>query len=159
MVSLRSNAVGSNLPSRIVRVFVVDDEPVIALTLAAILQCNGFTAQSFTDPLKALKAARSTAPDLLISDIMMPELSGMDLAIQMQSLCPRCKVLLFSGQANFTALMRQTTMGWKSDFHILAKSVNPRELLRAIREQRPQCVTQSYVADPVQLLVSDVVVP
>jgi CheY-like chemotaxis protein len=54
------------------RIFGVDDEPVIASTLATILQMNGFSAKFFTRRLEALAAARSKAPDLLISDITMP---------------------------------------------------------------------------------------
>jgi hypothetical protein len=45
-------------------IFVVDDEHVIASTLAAILQMNGFSAKFFTCPLEALTAARLKAPDL-----------------------------------------------------------------------------------------------
>jgi len=48
------------------RVFVVDDEPVIASTLAAILKLHGYSATAFTFPLEALVAARSKAPDLVI---------------------------------------------------------------------------------------------
>jgi CheY-like chemotaxis protein len=55
-------------------VYVVDDEPSIALTIAAVLRISGFSAEAFTKPLEALKAARMLAPDLLISDVMMPEL-------------------------------------------------------------------------------------
>ncbi|HUV95955.1 MAG TPA: response regulator [Acidobacteriaceae bacterium] len=62
------------------RVFVVDDEDVIASTLAMILRLQGgFHATSFTDPLKALAAARVEAPDLLISDVVMPEPSVITL--------------------------------------------------------------------------------
>jgi CheY-like chemotaxis protein len=50
------------------RIFVVDDEPVIASSLAAILRMNGFSARFFTSPLEALAAARSESPDLVISD-------------------------------------------------------------------------------------------
>ena len=82
------------------RVFVVDDEDVIASSLAMILRFQGgFHARSFTNPLEALRAAQLEAPDLLISDVVMPELSGIDLAIQLREYCPDCKVLLFSGQA------------------------------------------------------------
>jgi CheY-like chemotaxis protein len=80
------------------RVFVVDDEPVIASTLAAILRMHGFSAKFFTSPLEALTAARAKSPDLLISDVEMPGLSGIDLAIQMRAQFPACKILLFSGQ-------------------------------------------------------------
>src|ERR1022692_3125646 len=59
-------------------VFVVDDEPIISSTIAMILECKGFDAKSFTNPIKALAAACLQAPDLLISDVVMPELSGVD---------------------------------------------------------------------------------
>jgi CheY-like chemotaxis protein len=58
--------------NRAPRIFVVDDEPVIASTLAAILQMNGFSAKFFTCPLGALAAARLKAPNLLISDVVKP---------------------------------------------------------------------------------------
>jgi len=46
------------------RIFVVDDEPVIASSLAAILRMKGFSARIFSSPLEALSAARSESPDL-----------------------------------------------------------------------------------------------
>lgn len=61
-------------------VFVVDDEDVIASTLAMILRSQGgFEAGAFTMPLDALEAAQLYAPDLLISDVVGPALSGIDL--------------------------------------------------------------------------------
>jgi DNA-binding NtrC family response regulator len=81
------------------RVFVVDDERVIASTTTTILQVNGYEARSFLNPLEALEAARNGAPDMVIADVVMPGLSGIDLAIRLKELCPTCKVLLFSGQA------------------------------------------------------------
>src|ERR1035441_559029 len=81
------------------RVFVVDDEAIIATTLAVILRNEGFETHSFTSPRDALKAARDDAPDLLVADVMMPEMSGIELAIQFQRSFSRCKILLFSGQA------------------------------------------------------------
>src|SRR5271168_2130872 len=80
-------------------IFVVDDEPVIASSLAAILRMNGFSARFFTRPLEALAAARSESPDLVISDVAMLGISGIELAIQMTAQCPNCKILLFSGRA------------------------------------------------------------
>ena len=65
------------------RIFVADDEPVIASTLATILQMSGFSAEFFTSPLEALTAARSKAPDLLVSDVTTG-ISGIDCASQMR---------------------------------------------------------------------------
>ena len=88
-------------------VYVVDDEHVVASTLAAILQMHGFAAKFFTSPLEALTAVRSKAPDLLISDVEMPGISGIDLAIQMKAQFPTCKILLLSGQAATLDLLQQ----------------------------------------------------
>src|SRR5947207_839388 len=74
------------------RIFVVDDEKMISLTAAAILRRSGFDATAFTNPLESLAAAFSGQPDLLISDVMMPELSGIELAVQIRQVCPNCQI-------------------------------------------------------------------
>jgi DNA-binding NtrC family response regulator len=110
------------------RIFVDDDEPLIAASLAAILQMNGFSARFFTCPLEALAAARSESPDLIISDVAMPGISGIDLAIQMRAQYPNCKVLLFSGQAATSDLLENArAQGY--DFRLLQKPVHPSEFL------------------------------
>jgi DNA-binding response OmpR family regulator len=81
------------------RIFVVDDEPVIASTLAVIFNMNGYSTRWFTEPMEVLAAAQSDVPDLLISDVAMPGLSGTDLAMQMRAQYPKCKIPLFSGQS------------------------------------------------------------
>jgi CheY-like chemotaxis protein len=73
-------------------VFVVDDEPVIASNLTAILKMHGFSAAFFTSPLEALNAARLKAPDLLVSDVEMARVSAIDLAIEMRAQCPVSEV-------------------------------------------------------------------
>lgn len=115
------------------RVFVVDDEWIIASTLSAILQQHGYDSVFFTRPLEALEAARSNAPFLLISDVMMPEMSGVELAIQLKALCPGCKVLLISGQA-VTANLLQDAKPQGQEFELLSKPIHPTELLERIKE-------------------------
>jgi DNA-binding NtrC family response regulator len=115
------------------RIFVVDDEFVVASTLALILRHKGYEAISFSAPLEVLEAARAEAPDLLISDVIMPQFSGIDLAIRLQEQCPRCKVLLFSGQIA-TAGLLETARANGYDFEILAKPVHPTDLLKKIKE-------------------------
>jgi DNA-binding NtrC family response regulator len=115
------------------RVFVVDDETVIATTLAMILKTSGFDARSFTNPLVALDAANSEPPHLLISDVVMPEMLGTNLAIEMKRRCPDCKVLLFSGQAATSNLLEKARVDGH-DFSLLTKPIHPADLLREIRK-------------------------
>ena len=114
-------------------VFVVDDEKVIATTLATILNNSGFEAIPYTDPLEALLDAEFRCPDILITDVMMPQLNGVDLGVQFKAIHPTCRVLLFSGQASTSDLLRNARTKGHS-FDLLAKPVHPTELLRAIRE-------------------------
>jgi DNA-binding NtrC family response regulator len=114
------------------RIFVVDDEFIIASTLATILQRNGFDAVFFTEPLAVLPAARQQAPELLITDVMMPALSGIDLAIALKQEFPNCKVLLFSGQAATANLLEEARLKGH-DFELLSKPIHPTEFLKKIK--------------------------
>jgi DNA-binding NtrC family response regulator len=122
------------------RVFVVDDEFIIATTLATILQRNGFDAVSFTDPAEALKAAFMSVPDLLISDVVMPGLSGIELAILLRERHPECKVLLFSGQAA-TADLLEAARKKGHGFEVLAKPIHPTDFLKKIRNVTERVTT------------------
>ena len=120
-----------NQPSKSLRVFVVDDEFIVASSLTLILRHKGFDAISFCGPMDALRAAQNEAPDLLISDVLMPRLSGVELAIQIQALYPHCKVVLFSGQASTVSLL-EAAKAEGHDFELLAKPVRPSHLLAVI---------------------------
>ena len=112
-------------------IFVVDDERVIAETLATILRISGFVATSFTSPLDALNWTQTIVPDLLITDVVMPEMSGVELAIKIKVVCPDCKVLLFSGQAA-TVDMLTAAKAEGYEFEILSKPVHPKDLLNKL---------------------------
>jgi DNA-binding NtrC family response regulator len=114
-------------------VYVVDDEVLIAETLVMILNQSGFSACAFNDPRHALTAAISgSPPDLLISDVVMPGMSGVELGIEFRQKFPECKVLLFSGQAA-TADMLEAARSQGYDFDVLSKPVHPPDLLAKLR--------------------------
>jgi DNA-binding NtrC family response regulator len=115
------------------RIYLVDDEYIIVSTLARILSMKGFDATGFTDPGLALQVARSKAPDLLISDVVMPGLSGIELAAKVKGSCPECRVILFSGQANLTDFPEDPG-GESRRFELLSKPVHPDALLKAIEK-------------------------
>jgi DNA-binding NtrC family response regulator len=114
-------------------IFVVDDEQIIASTTTAVLQLNGYEVRSFVNPLEALEAARAVKPDLVIADVVMPGLSGIDLVIQLKELCPTCKVLLLSGQVQ-TADLLEAARQQGHDFEVLAKPIHPTDLLARIKD-------------------------
>lgn len=118
-------------------IYVVDDEEIIAKSLAMILNREGFYASPFFDPREALdSAAKNTPPDLLISDIKMPGMNGIELGVQFRRLYPQCRVLLFSGTANTSELLHNSRKDG-FDFECLSKPVHPADLLAKIREALP----------------------
>ena len=114
------------------RVLVVDDEQVIADTLAKILDLNGYDASAVYTGTAAVESARSLRPDLIISDVIMPDMNGIEAAISIRAFLPACKILLFSGQAA-TADLLEDARAHGHEFEILAKPVHPSDLLAKLR--------------------------
>jgi len=110
------------------RVFVVDDEKIIADTLSAILRGSGFDARAFYDGPSTLVACEVDAPDWIISDVVMPGMSGIDMSVRIRQSFPNCKILLFSGQAA-TAELLDKAQASGHEFEVLLKPVHPTELL------------------------------
>lgn len=114
------------------KVLVADDERVIADTLAIILNQSGFEATAVYSGEKAVEAAEAIRPDMLISDVIMTDLNGIDAAIKIRAMLPSCKILLFSGQAA-TADLLDRARNQGHEFEILAKPVHPQDLLAKLR--------------------------
>jgi CheY-like chemotaxis protein len=114
------------------KVLVADDEPVIADTLVMILNQSGFEARAVYSGENAFESAVAFRPDMLISDVIMADLNGIDAAIRIRALLPRIKILLFSGQAA-TADLLEKARARGFEFEILAKPVHPQDLLTKLR--------------------------
>ena len=113
-------------------VFVVDDEPVIAKTLCIVLNKAGFRAIP-SIVLRRRLPHRPKCPRISsFSDVMMPRMTGVDLAIHFREAQPDCKVLLFSGQAA-TADLLEKARAQGHDFDLLSKPINPADLLVKLR--------------------------
>jgi DNA-binding NtrC family response regulator len=115
------------------RVFVVDQENVIASTLELMLMSEGFDARLFADPLAALRAAQSDSPYLLMPDVMMKQMNGIELAVQIREGCPGRKVLLFSGQVSIINLLAQAQSDGY-DFELIDKPCHHAVLVERIGE-------------------------
>ncbi len=114
------------------RVLVADDEQVIDNTLAIILNQAGFEARAVFSGEKAVEEIDTFHPDMLISDVIMTGMTGIEAAIITRQRLPKCKVLLFSGQAATADLLEKARLEGH-EFQILAKPVHPTDLLEKLR--------------------------
>lgn len=108
-------------------VLVVDDEPLVADTLAAILSKAGFDTVAVYGASAALALTKGVQPALLISDVYMPGMNGVELAMTLVKSSPACRVLLFSGHATTEDLKEARAAGY--DFPLLTKPVHPVEII------------------------------
>lgn len=115
------------------RVLVADDEKIIADTLRMILAGAGYDVAVAYDGIAALEKAEEWSPDLFLSDVFMPGLSGIDAAIRVCERLPNCKVLLVSGQAALEELRREIQSKCHR-FDVLSKPVHPKVLLDRIKD-------------------------
>jgi len=111
-------------------ILVVDDEPLVADTLSAILGRAGYKTHTAYDGATALRLANEFMPHLMISDVAMPEMNGVELAITLMDEQPKCKVLLFSGHATSSDLVNASDAG--HEFRLLSKPIHPTEMLRYV---------------------------
>lgn len=109
-------------------ILVVDDETVIADTFTMILNRNGARAQAVYSAEAALEVAQELKPDILISDIVMGGMSGVELAMRLSTELPGCRLILISGQSANSDLPAQTAQqGYRFEF--LEKPITPQRLL------------------------------
>jgi DNA-binding response OmpR family regulator len=119
------------------RIYIVDDEWIIAETLATILNKNGFHAHPFHNSSQALVRALSCPPDILITDVMIPGMTGIELAIALRRAGQDCRILLFSGQSGALDLLCDARRrGY--DFEMLEKPLHPLQLVMRLRNIKPR---------------------
>lgn len=119
------------------RVLVVDDERLIAQTVAAILNQNGFEAMAAFSGDEAIETARKVRPDIVLSDVLMPRMSGVELGMRVRNELPETRVILFSGQAATTELMRKAQDAGYS-FELVPKPIHPNDLVARLKDGKGQ---------------------
>jgi DNA-binding NtrC family response regulator len=120
-------------PSHRPVVLVVDDECAIADSLSEILNRSGHSAVAAYDASSALEIALLKPPEVLITDVVLPGMSGIELAIAMRRIYPDCKIILFSGNAATTAMLESATRAGHN-FVLLNKPVHPSEMLSRVSD-------------------------
>jgi len=114
------------------RVLVADDEITIMTTLKVILSLEGFDVEVARNGEEAVAKALAWRPDLVLSDVVMPGMNGVDASIRIVNSLPGCKIVLMSGHAVVHDLMKDARARGH-DFDVLPKPVHPDELIDHLR--------------------------
>ncbi|MFE3196435.1 response regulator transcription factor [Embleya sp. NPDC055664] len=110
-------------------VLVVEDEPMIADAVAARLRAEGFGAITAPDGPSALATAAGTRPDLVVLDVMLPGLDGLEVCRRLQALHPGLPVLMLTARDDETDLLVGLAVG-ADDY--MTKPFSMRELVARV---------------------------
>jgi DNA-binding NtrC family response regulator len=116
------------------KILVIDDDAVVRQTLTAILEDGGYEVMSAEDGRRGMAAFRNERPDLVITDIIMPEQEGIQTIIEMRKSTPDAKIIAISGggrMANTDFLRIAQTLG---AMEAIPKPFDPDVLLIAVAD-------------------------
>jgi CheY-like chemotaxis protein len=117
------------------KILVIDDNVVVRNTLVQILESEGYEVVSAEDGRRGLTVYRSEKPDLVITDIIMPEKEGIETIRDIRGLSPDAKIIAISGggrigSTDFLKIARQLGA---SD--VLAKPLDPDHFVSVVRDR------------------------
>ena len=115
-------------------VLLVDDEKLIVDTLTEVLEGSGFVVLPAYDGWTALERVSDCKPDYVLSDVLMPKMNGVELAIAIQQMYPSTRITLFSGQAGISDILLE---GQKRGFafDLLGKPLHPLKVIEHLRQR------------------------
>jgi DNA-binding NtrC family response regulator len=130
------------------RILVVDDETTALKNLRRILEKQGHTVSTYSNPVRALEKLDQEPFDLVLSDLRMPHLDGLELLDHIKRAAPKVEVIIITGYASLAGAVEATKKG---AFDFLAKPFTPDE----VREKVAQALKQKQDHDLAQKLAPD----
>jgi CheY-like chemotaxis protein len=116
------------------RVLVVDDDHLVADTLRMVFVVNGFESEACYSATDALQRARSFVPELLLCDIAMPGLDGLQLAAAISREIPNCQMIMLTAYLSSAASVELEALRMKRPLRLLSKPCRPEVLLKEAGE-------------------------
>ena len=113
-----------------IKVAVVDDEAVALKQIGRILARQGFQVEVFENPIQALQRMETFTFNIVMSDIRMPQMSGLELLERIKSTTPETEVLLFTGYAAINDAVRAIQNG---AFDYIEKPLTPAKILASLK--------------------------
>jgi DNA-binding response OmpR family regulator len=112
-------------------VLLVDDEVEFVQTLAERLQLRGFDIRTAGDGEEAISQMANSLPDLVVLDVMMPGLGGLEVLKQIKTEHPKIPVILLTGRGSTADGIEGMRLG---AFDYLMKPIDIDELIQKIHE-------------------------
>jgi CheY-like chemotaxis protein len=114
-----------------VHVMILDDEPIVGKRLEPALTKHGFEVEVFVDPTEALARLEEKEFDIVVTDLRMEDVDGIQVLEHIMSRCDRTRVILITGYAT-VEVAREALV--KGAFDFIAKPFKPKDLRAVINK-------------------------
>lgn len=111
-------------------ILIVDDEPIVGERLRGFIEKDGHRVETFVDPAAALKRMEAKDFDIVISDIRMEEIDGIQVMKKVLERSRNTKVIMITGYATLELAREALTKG---AFDFIAKPFKVKEIRRTIK--------------------------
>ena len=114
------------------RVLIIDDEELVRVTLRQILENAGYETSEASDGRQALADYKVSRPDLVITDIIMPDKEGIETIIELRAMDPDAKIIAISGGGRIGASDYLELAKRLGANKVIPKPLNSEKLLQAV---------------------------
>jgi len=114
------------------RILVTDDEPLIRSTVVTMLTREGFSVEEASDGAAGIAMVHKNPPDVVITDIFMPNRDGIEVVMELKRSCPRTKIIVMTGGGQRHMMEIASTAKSLGGDHILHKPFERESLLEAV---------------------------
>jgi DNA-binding response OmpR family regulator len=116
------------------RALVIDDEPDVVYLVKRGLERNGFEVDAYTDPLLALQNFKGGVYRLLLLDIKMPKMDGIEFYNRIVSEDDKVKVCFFSASEHLTIRYKDMFQNSLDNFLFISKPISIHEMIKRIKQ-------------------------
>lgn len=113
------------------RILVVDDEEIVRISCERILSPAGYRVDVTPDGRKALQMLEQNKYDLVLSDLKMPHMDGMEVLAEIKKRTPQARVIIITGYSTVEIAVKAIKMG---AYNYIEKPFNPETLISAVKE-------------------------
>jgi DNA-binding response OmpR family regulator len=115
------------------RILIVDDEVDVAITFKLALECAGFIADVFNDPVKSLSAYKAGTYDLLLLDIRMPRMGGFELYDKIKEIDDKVNVCFLTAYEVYYDEIKKRFPHFEKIEWFIRKPIGIEELVKKVK--------------------------
>lgn len=133
----------TSVVSNLKNLLIVDDDEHIRCLFGQFLGRHDYNIKLASDGKEALDILKNYYPDLLVTDVLMPNIEGLELILKAKNLCPNIKIIALSGGGVVDADQCLQFAGGVGADKVFAKPIRPNLLLQAINDLLSKSIVDS----------------